>query len=220
VSQKRKSGNRGAAHSPGVLEPTGRSRRAQSDAGRRQVTFAIVVVGMLIAAWVLISSLSLDNGAAGQQASAGGAPQQVMDDNALQAAAAPMLQQAAQNPENEGVMIALGNLYYDAARWQTAIEWYSKALERVPGNTDVRTDLGTAYFYSGDSEKAKEHWLKALEQDPNKVQAHYNLAILHSHDTPPNIEEAKSRWEKVIQIAPDSEQGKAAQRNLDRLKAQ
>jgi cytochrome c-type biogenesis protein CcmH/NrfG len=220
VSQKRKSGNRGAAHSSDVREPLGRSRRAQSDAGRRTVTFAIVVVGMLIAAWVLIASLSLGDEAAGQQASAGWGPQTAPDDNALQAAAAPILQQAAQDPENEGVMIALGNLYYDAARWDSAIEWYSRALERVPGNTDVRTDLGTAYFYSGDSERAKEHWMEALEQEPDKIQAHYNLAILHSHETPPNIEEAKSRWERVIQIDPDSEQAKAAQRNLDRLKSQ
>jgi cytochrome c-type biogenesis protein CcmH/NrfG len=184
------------------------------------VTFGIVVVGMLIAAWVLISSLGLGEEATRQQASAPGAPQPAMDDRALEAAAAPMLQQAAQNPESEGIMIALGNLYYDAARWTSAIEWYSKALERVPANTDVRTDLGTAYFYSGDSASAKEHWLKALEQDPNKIQAHYNLAILHSHENPPNIEEAKKRWETVIQIAPDSDQGKAAQRNLDRIKAQ
>lgn len=220
MSQKKKSGYRGAAQSSGVREPMGRSRRADADAGRRKVTFAIVVVGMLIAAWVLISSLSLDDGATGQQVSQGGPPQGVMDDKALQAAAAPMLQQAADNPDNEGVMIALGNLYYDASRWESAIEWYSKALEKVPGNTDVRTDMGTAYFYSGDTENAKEHWLKAIDQDPNKVQAHYNLAILHSHETPPNLEEAKSRWEKVVQIAPDSEQGKAAQKNLEKLNSQ
>jgi cytochrome c-type biogenesis protein CcmH/NrfG len=200
-----------------VREPVAKGRRAPSDAGRRRVTFGIVVVGMLIAAWVLISSLSLDDGATAQQASASGVPQSGMDDRAVQAAAAPLLEQAAQNPENEGVMIALGNLYYDAARWSSAIEWYSRALEKVPGNTDVRTDLGTSYFYSGDSVRAKEEWLKALDLEPEKIQAHYNLAILHSHESPPNIDEAKARWERVVEIAPDSEQGKAAQRNLDRL---
>ena len=177
-------------------------------AGRRRVTFGIVVVGMLIAAWVLISSLSLDDGATGQQqTNAGGPPQGVMDDNALNAAAAPLLQQSTENPDDEGVMIAIGNLYYDAKRWETAIEWYSKALDKVPGNTDVRTDMGTAYFYSGDTENAKENWLKVIEQDPNKIQAHYNLAILHSHETPPELDEAKGRVGDRREIGPQFRPG-------------
>jgi cytochrome c-type biogenesis protein CcmH/NrfG len=220
VGKKKSAYRGGVAYAASSREPVGRSRREQPDSSRRKVTFAVVVVGMLIAAWVLVASLGLGEEAAGQQAGTGWGTQQGMDDRSLQAAAAPLLQRAQESPENEGVMIALGNLYYDAARWESAVEWYTKALERVPANTDVRTDLGTAYFYSGDSVRAKEQWFKALEQEPDKIQTHYNLGILYSHENPSNVEEARKSWEKVIQIAPNSEQGKAAQRNLDRMKSQ
>ncbi len=110
-----------------------------------------------------------------------------------------------------------GDAYYDAGRWSDAIPWYEKALQAAPGNTDVRTDLGTAYFYSGDSAKAREQWFKVLDQDPNKVQTHFNLGIMYSSQTPPDVDAATKEWETVIELAPTSEQAKTAQQNLKNL---
>lgn len=217
MSQRRKSGYRATPASAAWPERGGRSSFAKKDAGRRQVTFAIVVGGMLIAAWILISSMGAGQEVTGQATSAAGSSQAPASDAELQKTVAPYLDRVQKNPSDQPALVALGNAYYDAGRWPEAIDWYGKALELTPENTDIRTDMGTAYFYSGNSEKAKEEWLKVLDLEPNKIQTHYNLGILYTHADPPDLEAARKEWETVVRIAPDSEQGKSAQSNIDKI---
>ncbi len=205
---------------PPTPAPRERYRQAagpRTDPNRRVVTFAIVVGGVLIAVWVLAMSLGVGGGSTAVQQGSGASSPPAVDAKALEATVAGLQERLRQNPADTGVMIALGNAYYDAARWTEAIPWYEKALQAVPANTDVRTDLGTAYFYSGDIEKAKEQWFKSLEYDPDKVQTHYNLGVLYSHLTPPDTEAAAREWETVLRLAPNSEQAKSAEKNLTRM---
>jgi cytochrome c-type biogenesis protein CcmH/NrfG len=178
------------------------------------VALGIGLIGVIIAAWVLVVSFGTGGSKAVGTASP---PQQSADDKALAATIASLQQQLQQDPTNVTAMIDLGNSYYDAGRYSDAIPWYEKALQWSPTNTDVRTDLGTAYFYSGNLDKAKEEWFKVLEQDPNKVQTHYNLAVLYSHETPPDTENAVKEWQTVIKLAPNSDQAKNAQKRLQEL---
>ncbi len=184
------------------------------DENRRRITFGIVIVGVLIATWVLMMSLGTGAGGSSPTPAQG---QKGVDTKALDSAIATLQQRLQVAPDDVGAMIQLGNSYYDAERYGEAIPWYEKALESVPANTDVRTDLGTSYFYSGNLDKAKEHWFKVLEQDPNKVQTHYNLAVLYSHQTPPDTDSAVKEWETVIKIAPNSDQAKSAEKRLKDL---
>ncbi|MHB0869304.1 MAG: tetratricopeptide repeat protein [Chloroflexota bacterium] len=198
--------------------PRERSRRQPSRGqaqSRRRITFGIVVVGFLIAVWVL--TMSFGSGAGGSSAQPPSQAQKSSDLKDVETAIANLQERLRQNPTDTVAMIELGNSYYDAGRWAESIPWYEKALEAIPANTDVRTDLGTSYFYSGNLEKAKEQWFKVLEQDPNKVQTHYNLAVLFSHMTPPDTDNAVKEWEAVIRVAPDSEQAKAAEKRLKEL---
>lgn len=180
--------------------------RDEDDGRRRNVTFAIIGAGILIAFLVVMSSVEKGNVA--------NAPTQPANAQAVDANAAALQERLRQNPADQVAMIDLGNTYYDAKRYGEAIPWYEKALEKVPTDTNVRTDLGTAYFYSGNVDKAKEQWTKVLQQDPNKVQTHYNLGILYSSLTPPDTESAAKEWEAVLKIAPGSEQGKSAEEKL------
>ena len=181
------------------------SRNRGTSSGRRGVTFALIVAGIAVAAWVILASMGLGGKVSSQPPSSAAS---------LDAVVGPLMERLRQNPSDMAAMVELGNSYYDAGRWADAIPWYEKALQLAPTNTDVRTDLGTAYYYSGNAERAKEEWSKVLEQDPNKVQAHYNLAILYSHATPPQMDAAAKEWETVIRLAPGSEQAKAAETQL------
>lgn len=220
MSQRRKLSNLRADPNTGGkpgTRPAERSRRSPARAraeSRRRITFGIVAVGFLIAVWVLTMSLRPDSGVASPQSSQ---TQAGTDTARLDAAIARLQERLRQNPTDVVAMVELGNAYYDSGRWGEAIPWYEQALQSIPANTDVRTDLGTAYFYSGNLEKAKEEWFKVLEQEPNKVQTHYNLAVLYSHMTPPDTENAAKAWETVIRVAPGSEQAKAAEKRLKDL---
>lgn len=179
---------------------------------RRRVSLAFVVVGILIAASVLVTSLGMGVGVSPDG--------QATDEAELGRIVAPLLEQLQQDPTDEAAMVALGNAYYDYGWMEDAIPWYEKALQTIPDDTDVRTDLGTAYFYSGDSEKAKEQWSRVLEREPGKVQTHYNLAVLYLHQTPPDNEAAAREWETVVRLAPDSEEGQSAAEQLKKLRGQ
>ena len=43
--------------------------------------------------------------------------------------------------------VQLGNLYFDAERYDDAIKWYGEALKLAPNDVNVSTDLGVCYYY-------------------------------------------------------------------------
>ncbi len=218
MSQRKKQGYQRTTAVP--TSRTGLSSRTvyrhSEENSRRRVTFAILAVGLIVAASVLLVSLGSKADTTNSQ-SPSQQQGQTTDTKALEAKISTLTDQLQKNPTDTSYMVELGNTYYDAGRYSEAIPWYEKALEAIPSNTNVRTDLGTAYFYSGNVDKAKEVWFKSLEYDPNKIQTHYNLAVLYSHLTPPDTDNAIKEYQTVIQIDPNSEQAKNAQTRLQDL---
>ena len=52
----------------------------------------------------------------------------------------------------------LGNLYFDAERYDDAIKWYGEALKLAPNDVNVSTDLGVCYYYTNQPDKALEQF--------------------------------------------------------------
>src|SRR5262249_55138116 len=50
--------------------------------------------------------------------------------------------------------VQLGNLYFDAERYDDAIKWYAEALALKPNDVNVSTDLGVCYYYTNQPDKA------------------------------------------------------------------
>ncbi len=93
----------------------------------------------------------------------------------------------AQSPGDTGLMVALGNLYFDAGRWQEARLWYEQSLEKDGGDANVLTDLAVVYRNLQQPERALELLNKAIAVAPDHWQAWYNEVIvyhfdLHRHD--------------------------------------
>src|SRR4030095_3864007 len=70
--------------------------------------------------------------AASQQATGGTAQQQAprLDEGRVQALNTILKS----DPKNVNATIQLGNVYFDAERWDDAIKWYARALELDPRN--------------------------------------------------------------------------------------
>src|SRR5581483_7246893 len=117
------------------------------------IAFGIAgIVFGLIAGWIIGSQQAAARpgsapAAAAAPATAGNAaaPQAppVLDENRVRA----LTSVAGQQPNNAEPRIELGNLYFDAERYNDAIKWYSEALKLAPNNVDVSTDLGVSYYY-------------------------------------------------------------------------
>jgi len=114
--------------------------------------------------------------------------------------------------------IDLGNLYFDAERYDDAIKWYGEALKLAPSNVDVSTDLGVCYYYSNMPDKALEQFAHSLEIDPKHAKTLLNLGIVRAFGKQ-DLDGAIQAWQKVMEVAPGSPEAQAAKRALDSVQS-
>jgi cytochrome c-type biogenesis protein CcmH/NrfG len=116
--------------------------------------------------------------------------------------AEPLLEALKNNPKDFDALAQLGNIYYDTENFDTAVQYYGKALEVRPGNANVRTDMGTAYFRLGDSDRAIKEFETALKSDPKHAQTMFNLGMVKWQGKA-DVNGAVAAWQRLLQTAPD-----------------
>ncbi len=109
------------------------------------------------------------------------------------------------NPKDEAPMQELGDLYFDAEKWDAAAKWYGKVLEINPKNVNATLDLGTVNFYLNRPDMAKLLWKQVITLDPKNVEAHFNLGIIYSVVEPRDPDAAKEEWQTVLELDPTSQ---------------
>jgi tetratricopeptide (TPR) repeat protein len=114
--------------------------------------------------------------------------------------------------------VELGNLYFDAERYDDAIKWYGEALKLAPKDVNVSTDLGVCYYYSNQPDKALEQFAHSLSIDPKHAKTLLNLGIVKAFGKQ-DLDGAMEAWKQVIAIAPNAPEGQAAKRALDSLQS-
>lgn len=75
------------------------------------------------------------------------------------------------NPEDFSTLSSLGNLYFESAQYQQAIQIYDKALIVNPECVDCLNDKGLALFYTGDPESALASFDQAIALNPGYAHA-------------------------------------------------
>jgi len=136
-----------------------------------------------------------------------------------------LMEQVREHPEDRESLIQLGNSFYDMGRFDSAIEWYQRALELEPSDIDVLTDLGTAYLYTGDRKGALEQFKRSLEIDDTHAQTLQNIGVAYFSSG--EYKEAVKAWEKLIEVHPDyvradeiKEQIQTARLHLEQVSSQ
>ena len=134
---------------------------------------------------------------------------------------------AEQNPNDPQAWIAYGHVLYDSAqivreqapdsalylqrlpRWLQATEAYSRALTLQPDNPSVRADLGaSACFYGiGTGDLSYVHnglseVRRAAQAAPDDARVLLSLGFCLISTQPPQIEEARQNWRRVVQLVP------------------
>ena len=125
---------------------------------------------------------------------------------------------AEREPGNAKARTELANLYFDAERYDDAIQWYSAALKLAPNDVDVSTDLGVSYYYTNQADKALEQFSHSLKINPKHSKTLLNVGIVRAFGKQ-DLEGATEAWQQAIQNAPESPEGQAAKRLLDNLKS-
>ena len=121
---------------------------------------------------------------------------------------------AEQNPADASIRVQLANLYFDSERFQDAAKWYEEALKISPRDADASTDLGIAYYYMNQPDRALEQFQRSLAADPSHSKTYLNIGVVRAFGKQ-DLEGAARAWQKVIELAPDSPEGRAAKQALD-----
>jgi tetratricopeptide (TPR) repeat protein len=170
----------------------------------------------LIAGWVIGSQQAAlrQPAAAVQAAQATGSTAAILD----QAQVNAFISVAEREPSNAAPRVQLGNLYFDAERYDDAIKWYTDALRLSPKEVEISTDLGVSYYYTNQPDKALEQFDRSLKLDPKHTKTLLNVGIVKAFGKQ-DLQGAQQAWEQVITLAPQSPEAQAARRALDSLRA-
>jgi cytochrome c-type biogenesis protein CcmH/NrfG len=132
--------------------------------------------------------------------------------------AADLERQAGARPADIGVRTELANLYFDARRFDLAIPWYEAALKLDPKNVNVSTDLAVAYYSTNEIDRALKQADYSLSLDPNHLKTLLNKGIFLAFGKS-DLSGAAAIWEKLVAIAPTSEEARIAREGLVGIKS-
>ena len=118
--------------------------------------------------------------------------------------AGPLIEKLKADQNNAELLQNIGNIYYDAQIYPTAIDYYQRALKIQPANTGVRTDMATAYWYTGDVDTSIAEFQKSLSYEPNKANTLFNLGIVEWQGKM-DIDKATAVWQKLLDTNPTYE---------------
>jgi tetratricopeptide (TPR) repeat protein len=183
------------------------------------IAFGIAGIAFgLIAGWI-IGSQQAPSRQPPAQATTAQAPAQANTRAAVidEAKVTALKSVAEREPSNAKPRIDLGNLYFDAERYDDAITWYEAALKLAPRDVNLSTDLGVCYYYVNQPDKALAQFDKSLAIDPKHAKTLLNLGIVRAFGKQ-DLAGATKAWEQVMAIDPNSPEGQAAKRALDTLR--
>ena len=115
--------------------------------------------------------------------------------------AEPLLAQLKDSPKDVELLARIGNIYYDTQQYQTAIGYYSRALQIKPNDANIRTDMATAYWYLRDVDRALAEFDKSLSYDPKHPGTLLNKGVVlwqGKNDT----KGAVAAWQKLLDTNP------------------
>jgi tetratricopeptide (TPR) repeat protein len=122
------------------------------------------------------------------------------------------------NPKDAATRIALGNMYFDAGRFEEAARWYDESLKVDPKNANVSTDLGIAYYYMNQADRALAQFERSLAIDPKHSKTLLNIGIVRAWGKQ-DLDGAAKAWQQVIDVAPASEEAARARQGLEGIRA-
>ena len=123
----------------------------------------------------------------------------------------------AEDPVNVEANVGMGNLMFDANKWDQAIEHYTKALEGDPTNPDVRVDRAIAYHTLGDNQKAFEEMKIVTREKPEHKNSWLNLGVVAGAlgDRKTNID----AWEQYLKLEPSGPHSDAIRQELAKVRS-
>lgn len=121
----------------------------------------------------------------------------------------------AKNPRDIAALVELGNLYFDASKFDQAITYYKRALALDPTNPDVRNDQAAALHATGHDLDALREVNHVLAERPNFPQALFNRGIILG--SMGRRSDAVVAYREFLRVAPKNDHAADAQAAIKEL---
>lgn len=120
------------------------------------------------------------------------------------------------DPNNPEILIALGNLYYDAGMAEQSVEYYDRVLAMQPENIEVLIDKATMLRPLGRAEEAIQVLKKAITLSPGHEHALFNMGVIYSADLQ-DIPSAIKAWKQFLEANPNATHADAIRQEVERM---
>jgi tetratricopeptide (TPR) repeat protein len=186
---------------------------------KESVVFGIagVFFGLLVG-WMIGSQQGRPPAAANPQAAPSTAGQAQTAAPFDQSRASALKAAIEKDRNNVEARVDLGNLYFDAERFPEAIAEYEAALTVDPKHVNASTDLGIAYYYLNQPDRALAQFDRSLAIDARHTKTLLNIGIVRAFGKQ-DLQGAAAAWQKVIEIAPSSQEAAMARQALQGLRS-
>jgi tetratricopeptide (TPR) repeat protein len=135
-----------------------------------------------------------------------------------EARVAELEKRAQAEPANASVRVDLGNLFYDSRKFDRAATWYEAALKIAPNDVNANTDLAVCYYMLQQTDRALAQIDRSLALDGAHPKTLLNQGIIRAWGKQ-DLKGAAESWERVLTVAPNSEEARLAQQGLDGIRS-
>ncbi len=105
-------------------------------------------------------------------------------------------------PQDDTLMVTVGDFYYNAGKVEKAKDMYQKALQVNPDNTAAHLAMGEIYGKEENWDKAIAEFNKGRELQPDNAAIPMNIAIIYYNNS--KYEEAIPYLKQTIEMDPDN----------------
>lgn len=119
-------------------------------------------------------------------------------------------------PQSRETLINLSSIYFEKGNLEEGMKYFEQLDEETLSDPATFYNIGILLFKNGQIDMAIDYLYKCLALDPNHVDGHYQLALANLNKG--NMKEAKKNFQKVIELAPESEKASSAKKMLELIK--
>ena len=123
---------------------------------------------------------------------------------------------AKEDPQNVEILIALGNMYYDAGMAEPAVEYYDRVLAIEADNVDVMVDKATMLRTLKRPDDAVEILQKVIELAPKHEHAWFNMGVIYSVELNDPASAVRA-WKMFLEVSPHSAHADAIRQEIERM---
>ncbi len=131
---------------------------------------------------------------------------------------AALEKRAAENPGDAEVRALIGNRYMDAGQYLEAVRWLREASQKRPQDLHLRAHLALCLENLDRVDEAAAEYQATLAVDPAYPEGLLGLGRLKLYRQR-DIGQGLALWEKLVEVAPNSEAARSIREELEALKS-